>query len=345
MKYLITGGLGFLGSNLALEAIKNGEEPYLFDNLIRNGCYENHKWLKSKGAFEFIYGDIRNNNDVENVVKEIKPNVIFHVAGQVAMTTSLKNPKLDFEVNTLGTFNILDAIRKFSPDSCIIYSSTNKVYGDLEYLEYLEKNTRYIPKDYPNGFNEDLKLEFISPYGCSKGSADQYVLDYARMFKLKTLVFRHSSIYGSRQFATYDQGWVGWFCQKAVETKKGYLKDPFTISGNGKQVRDLLHVKDAVNLYYMASENIEKVKSQVFNIGGGIKNSLSILELFELLERNLNIKLKYKKIEPRKNDQKFFVVNIEKAEKLIGWKPSISMEKGLLEVVKWIEETIDQTPD
>lgn len=339
MKYLITGGLGFLGSNLSNEVIRRNEELFILDNFFRKGCNQNLNWLRKKGSFEFLYGDIRNNNDVESIIREINPDVIFHVAGQVAMTTSLKDPRLDFEVNTLGTINILESVRKFSSNSSIIYTSTNKVYGDLEYLEYIEKDTRYISKKYPRGFNESLSLNFQSPYGCSKGAADQYILDYAKMFDLNTVVFRHSTIYGSRQFSTFDQGWIGWFCQKASEIKNGILKDKLTISGNGKQVRDILFIDDAVNLYFMAAKKINTLKGKVFNIGGGIDNSISILELFDMLEKKLNIQLKYEKLRPREGDQKFYVTNIDKAKNLIKWRPEVSIDEGIDKMIEWISIT------
>ena len=336
MKYLITGGCGFLGSNLALEVFSKGVELCILDNLYRESSYKNFERFNHKGKFKFIHADIRNQNDVENTIKSVKPDVIFHLAGQVAMTISLENPRMDFEVNALGSLNVLESVRKYSPDSIIIYSSTNKVYGDLNYLKYQEKETRYVAVDYPNGFDENLKLDFHSPYGCSKGAADQYMLDYARIFGLKTVVFRHSSMYGGRQFATYDQGWIGWFCQKAIEVKRGLLKEPFTISGNGKQVRDILHIKDVVDLYFKTIEKIEEIKSQAFNIGGGMKNSLSLLELFEILEREMDVKLKFKKLHYRISDQKIFVADIFKSKEKIGWKPKISKFNGIKKMIEWI---------
>jgi len=336
MKYLITGGTGFIGSNLAAEVLKRGEELFVFDNLFRFGSSKNLEWLKGKGEFKFFPCDIRNNNDVETVIREVKPNVIFHLAGQVAMTTSIANPRLDFEVNTMGTFNLLEAVRKYSPNSMILYSSTNKVYGDFDDLTFEEQGTRYVCKEYPNGFDERIPLNFQSPYGCSKGAADQYLLDYYRMFGIKTVVFRHSSMYGGNQHATFDQGWIGWFCQKAIEIKKGILKEPFTISGNGKQVRDVLHSDDVVSLYFLASENIERVKGQVFNIGGGIEMSLSLLELFDFLEKELDIKMSYMKLPWRKSDQKVFVADIRKAQKLLKWKPRISNPEGIRHMLSWI---------
>lgn len=337
MRYLITGGCGFVGSNLAAEVLKRGEELFVFDNLFRFGSGQNLEWLKNQGEFKYYPFDIRNNNDVETVIKEVRPDVIFHLAGQVAMTTSIQNPRLDFEINTLGTHNLLEAVRKYSPASMILYSSTNKVYGDLENLSYEENATRYICKEYPYGFDESLQLDFHSPYGCSKGAADQYLLDYARIFGLKTVVFRHSSMYGGNQHATYDQGWVGWFIQKALEIKNGTAKEQFTISGNGKQVRDVLHSSDVVNLYFKASENIEKIKGQAFNIGGGIENSLSLLELFTLLEENLHIKMSYKQLPFRESDQLVFVANNKKAEQLFGWKALTSPNSGINDSLLWAE--------
>lgn len=340
MKYLITGGCGFIGSNLAAEVLKKGEGLFIFDNLFRSGSSRNLRWLKKLGEFKYYPFDIRNYNDIETVIKDIKPDVIFHLAGQVAMTTSIENPRLDFETNTVGTHNLLEVVRKYSPESIILYSSTNKVYGDLEYLTYEETSTRYTCNEYPNGFDESLQLDFRSPYGCSKGAADQFLLDYSHMFGIRTVVFRHSSMYGGNQYATYDQGWIGWFIEKALEVSNGIAKEPFTISGNGKQVRDVLHSSDVVNLYFKASENIEKANGQAFNIGGGIKNSLSLLELFDLLQDILNIKLKYKKLPSRVSDQKVFIADNSKINLTIGWDQNITKEDGILGMTKWIQESI-----
>lgn len=336
MKYLITGGCGFIGSNLAAEVLRREEELYVMDNLFRHGSDDNLRWLREKGEFKYYPLDTRNANDVESVIKEVKPDYVFHLAGQVAMTTSISNPRLDFETNTLGTFNLLDSIRKYSPDTVILYSSTNKVYGDFEYLSFEEDDTRYVCNEYPYGFPETIGLDFHSPYGCSKGAADQYLLDFHRIYGLKTIVFRHSSMYGSNQHATYDQGWIGWFCQKALEIKNGTLKEPFTISGNGKQVRDVLHANDVVSLYFKAKD-CKEAYGKVFNIGGGIDNSLSLLELFEMLEKELNIKMLYKEIPWRESDQKVFVADITKAKQLIGWEPAVDKENGIKSMLQWLE--------
>lgn len=338
MKYLITGGCGFLGSNIASEVLKQGHELIVFDSLYRFGSYQNLEWLKTQGEFEFIHGDIRNTNDVERTIKQHKPDVIYHLAGQVAMTTSIADPRMDFEVNVGGSFNLLNAVRLFSPESSIIYSSTNKVYGDLEQFNYRETETRYECIDKPNGFDESVNLDFHSPYGTSKGSADQYMLDFARIYGLKTAVFRHSSMFGGRQFATFDQGWLGWFTQKAVEIKNNTAKEPFTISGNGKQVRDLLYASDCVSLYLKAAENIEAVKGQAFNIGGGIENSSSLLELFHFLEQELEIEMKYQKLPPRESDQRVFVADITKAKNMISWVPKVNKAEGIRKMIEWVKK-------
>jgi len=333
MKYLITGGCGFVGSNLAAEVLKRNEELFIFDNLYRSGSEKNYLWLKEKGDFRFYHRDIRNYNDVENVIKTIRPDVIFHLAGQVAMTTSINDPRMDFEVNVVGTHNVLEAVRKYSHDTAILYSSTNKVYGDLEYLNYEETETRYICKEYPDGFDEKLPLDFHSPYGCSKGAADQYLLDYYRIFGIKTVVFRHSSMFGGNQHPTYDQGWIGWFIQKAIEIKKHISKEPFTISGNGKQVRDVLYASDVVNLYFASFGAIEKIKGNSFNIGGGFENSLSLLELFNFLEYELNIDMSYNELDWRGSDQKIFIANIKKIKHFSNWVPGINKWEGIKNIL------------
>lgn len=336
MKLLITGGCGFLGSNLASDALARGDELVVFDSLYRNGSRENLTWLQTQGKFTFEHGDIRNQNDITRVIQSFKPDAIFHLAGQVAMTTSIANPRMDFEVNVMGTHNLLESVRQHAPESVVVYSSTNKVYGDLEQYTYIETNTRYQCVERPNGINEETQLSFHSPYGCSKGAADQYMLDYARIFGLKTVVFRHSSMYGGRQFATYDQGWVGWFCQKTIETSKGLLKEPFVISGTGKQVRDVLHADDMKRLYIAAVNYIDNASGQAFNIGGGIENSLSLLELFALLEQIANVKLSYTKLPVRESDQRVFVSDLAKAKQLLNWQPMVSAQEGVARMVEWV---------
>jgi len=338
MKLLVIGGCGFLGSNLAAHGIENGYEVTVVDNLSRLGATNNLAWLKTLGQFNFVHCDTRNKNDIETLIKEERFDAAFHLAGQVAMTTSLANPYKDFEINVVGAMNVLDSIRKYSPDTAVFFSSTNKVYGDLEQYTYRETPTRYICEEFPNGVDESVPLDFRSPYGCSKGAADQYMLDYYRMFGVRTTVFRHSSMYGSRQFATYDQGWVGWFCEKAIEQYKNPDCEPFTISGNGKQVRDILHASDMIELYFSALENVDKVCGQAYNIGGTIDQSLSLLELFDILNGILDIKMRYVQLPSRASDQKVFVADTTKCRNHLGWEPKVRAYEGITKMVEWVRD-------
>ena len=344
MKILITGGCGFLGSNIASKYLKLEEEVIIIDNLSREGSKKNLSWLKSiskSNNLHFYEIDIKRKEDVNSVfLKHSNIDYVCHLAGQVAMTKSIENPLRDFNTNALGTINVLEAIRNNHPNCFIAYSSTNKVYGDLEHLNKNENETRYFLPDFPNGLNENLPLDFSTPYGCSKGSADQYIKDYAKVFGLKSVVFRHSSIYGGRQFSSFDQGWVGWFCKQAIKQKEDFsnkkLPKPFTISGTGKQVRDLLHAEDLIRLYLEIYSKRENLKGDVFNIGGGVKNSLSLIELFRKLENFLEINsLSYNKQKRRKSDQDYFVADISKIRNLIRWEPKINVDSGLKLMIEW----------
>ena len=335
VKILVVGGCGFLGTNLAAYGLKREDNITVFDNLSRFGAANNLDWLRSKGEISFVYGDTRNRNDIDILFQKEQFDVVFQVAGQVAMTTSIEDPYKDFQTNTMGTLHVLEAVRRYNPEATIIYSSTNKVYGDLEQYHYDETEKRYVCKEFPNGFDERVPLDFHSPYGCSKGAADQYMLDYHRIFGLKTIVFRHSSMYGGRQFATYDQGWIGWFCAKALEKYHNPNSDSFTISGNGKQVRDILHADDMISLYYLAAKSGNEIAGQAFNIGGGIEQSLSLLELFSFLEEQLRIKMEYVNLPPRISDQKVFVADIAKIYKAIGWFPKITAKEGIMRMLEW----------
>lgn len=338
MKLLITGGCGFLGSNLAAQALKRKDDIFVFDHLGRKGASQNLAWLREQGLTNFVHSDIRNFNDVSRAVQQIQPDVIFHLAGQVAMTTSIENPRMDFETNVVGSHNVLEGVRQFSPKTAILYSSTNKVYGDLEQYEYQEQEKRYIAPEWMNGFDESVSLDFRSPYGCSKGAADQYMLDYARIYGLKTVVFRHSSIFGGRQFSTFDQGWIGWFVQQALETKANPKRKPFTISGNGKQVRDVLFADDIISCYFQAAEKIESAKGHAYNIGGGQTNSLSLLELFDMLQNKLGVKMEFERLPARISDQKVFVADTSKAYEKFGWQPKVDKDKGLDRMLEWMAD-------
>lgn len=337
MRYLITGGCGFLGCNLAHEAIRRGESVTVIDNLSRIGAADNLAWLRDAGEFQFAHVDVRSAEDVSRVISAERPDRIFHLAGQVAMTTSLEAPRHDFEVNVIGGLNLLEAVRRHAAKATVIYSSTNKVYGDLESLRYEEKPTRYAAVDFPRGFDESLPLNFCSPYGCSKGSVDQYMLDYARMFGLNTVVFRHSSVFGVRQFSTFDQGWVGWFVKQALRAREQPEAEPFTIAGNGKQVRDVLFIDDLVQCYFAAADSIDATRGKPFNIGGGMNNSMSLLELFGLLEKTLGVTLRYQSLPWRQSDQKVFVADTARAESTFGWRPTVGAPDGIRKMIEWIE--------
>ncbi len=337
-KIFITGGCGFLGSNLAHKALEDGRELCVFDNLSRNGSISNLQWLNSTCIpFAFVSGDIRDRDAILTAIRHFRPDVIFHCAGQVTMTTSLQNPRLDFETNALGTLNLLEALRACDISPLVVYSSTNKVYGDLEMLEVDELETRYSLRGYPCGLDERLPLDFRSPYGVSKGSADQMILDAERSFGIPATVFRHSSMYGARQFSSADQGWIGWFCRQVLDQ----LHSPercFTVSGNGKQVRDLLHANDMTNLYYGAADNPETVTGHAFNIGGGSQNALSILELLNYLGQKIGVNPRWQEIAPRGSDQKVFIADITKIKSRLGWVPTIGWNEGLVQMLEWTRD-------
>lgn len=335
MRYVVTGGCGFVGSNLAATLIARGEPVLVIDNLSRHGSDENRLWLESLGKFEFVRGDSRDPALFREVFSRSRPDAILHLAGQVAMTTSMENPRLDFETNVVGTVNLLEAVRQQCPEAAVVYASSNKVYGELEEVTLHEDATRYSAPDFPNGLPESIRLDFQTPYGCSKGAADQYMLEYARTYGLNTAVFRHSTIFGGRQFATFDQGWVGWFCRQALAVKREPTREPFTISGDGKQVRDLLFVEDAVACYLTAVEHMANVRGNAFNIGGGIENSSSIVELLSHLEHLLEVRLTPRQLPWRASDQRYFVADCGKANRLLQWKPQVAKAAGIERMVAW----------
>ncbi|MDD5572119.1 MAG: SDR family NAD(P)-dependent oxidoreductase, partial [Bacteroidales bacterium] len=304
---LITGCAGFIGSHLALHFLEKDFMVTGIDNLSRNGCMINLELLKKNKNFIFFEKDIR---DFENILKVFKDkgpfDMIIHEAGQVAVTTSVINPREDFEINALGTFNILEATRLFSPDAFLQVASTNKVYGKMEDMGVIERNGRYEYENNKNGVGENYGLDFYSPYGCSKGTADQYVRDYNRIYGIKTVVLRQSCIYGTRQFGVEDQGWVAWFTIASV------LGKPITIYGDGKQIRDILWIDDLVEVYQKLYENADDVAGSVFNVGGGCENTLSLLELVEYLKEYGIMKNEPTKADWRPGDQKVYVSDISK---------------------------------
>lgn len=334
MKYMVTGGCGFLGSNICAELLRRGEPLAVLDDLSRLGAQSNLDWLRAHGEFDCSVSDVRSFESVSSFVDRFQPDVVIHLAGQVAMTTSIQDPRHDFEVNLLGSLNVLEAIRTQCPAAVAIYSSTNKVYGDLAQLACEEYPRRYALRDFPSGVAETVGLEFHSPYGCSKGGADQYFLDYARIYGLSTIVLRHSSMYGGRQFSTIDQGWIGWFCQQALLQSRNEGAE-FTVSGNGKQVRDVLHADDAVSLYLRAAASSERMRGQAFNVGGGMENSLSILELLDMLEGMLGTNLARRHIPARESDQRVFVADLSRVSAATGWVPRVGKEDGIRMMLDW----------
>ena len=334
-KYLITGGCGFFGANLAAQLLGRGHPVVLFDNMSREGAGPNLEWLQSVGKPEVFTGDIRDAGGVSDLLRETRPDAVFHLAGQVAMTTSVKSPVDDFMTNAAGTLNMLEALRKHQPEASLVYSSTNKVYGALQGVELVEEERRYSSPSHARGVGEEQSLDFRTPYGCSKGAADQYVLEYARTYGLRTAVFRHSTIYGCHQHSTFDQGWVGWFCRQALEQKAKPGTPAFTISGDGKQVRDLLYADDAVDCYLRAEERIEAIRGRAFNLGGGMANSSSLLELFGHLEGALGIRLRFEKLPWRHEDQRFFVADVAAVSAALGWSPRVGKSDGVERVLAW----------
>lgn len=329
MKIVITGGCGFIGTNLASFYSQKGHEVLLFDNLSRKG-EKNLKWLKKNTHAQFRKGDIRNYKLLKKSFRNA--DVVFHMASQVAVTTSVKNPREDFEINALGTLNVLEAARAQSKPPIIFYASTNKVYGQVS-LKVSEGKTRFRFRErkYLQGVREDFPVDFYSPYGCSKGIGDQYTRDYHRIYGLKTVVLRQSCIYGSHQFGNEDQGWVAFFAKQILK------KRPITIYGTGKQVRDILYISDLLACYDQALKKINQTQGQIYNIGGGKDCSVSLLELIGLIERltGNQVKLKYDKERP--GDQKVFYVNFEKAKKDFAWQPKVNVEQGVMRLLEWLK--------
>jgi CDP-paratose 2-epimerase len=332
MKTIITGGAGFIGSNASSRYLKRGHQVVVVDSLARDGVGENLEWLRSHGgALEFHQIDVRDSHDLARLFREHRDaDQVLHLAAQVAVTTSVKNPREDFEINAIGTFNVLEAMRQSSMRAPLIYSSTNKVYGEMTSVGTVERNGRYEYISLPTGVSEEHNLDFHSPYGCSKGSADQYVIDYHRIYGLNTTVFRQSCIYGYRQFGAEDQGWVAWFMIASQ------LGRPITIYGDGKQVRDILFIDDLLDAYDAAFAAPGKAAGRAFNIGGGVSNVVSLRELLAFIEQRSGSKIPAGSADWRPGDQKVFVSDIRRAHTELGWSPKISCPQGLALLYDWI---------
>jgi CDP-paratose 2-epimerase len=334
--YLITGGSGFIGSNYVNRLLQRGETVTIFDNLSRAGAVRNIRWLKEvygeKGV-DLVLGDVRETEQVTRAARQA--DVIVHLAAQVAVTTSVTHPREDFEINALGTFNTLEAARLSGRNPFFLYASTNKVYGGMDDVAIVEEPTRYRYADNPEGISEVQPLDFHSPYGCSKGAGDQYVRDYARIYGLPTVVFRQSCIYGTRQFGIEDQGWVAWFVIAALTGKK------ISIYGDGKQVRDILFVDDLLNAYDAAINNPSTSSGQVYNIGGGAQNILSVWAEFQpILEKLLGKSLDVSWGDWRPGDQKVYVSDIRKASRELNWTPRVGVEEGIEILFRWVQEGV-----
>jgi CDP-paratose 2-epimerase len=334
MKIIITGGAGFIGANAASRYLLAGHQVVILDNLEREGSIKNLEWLRPLGPFEFIKQDIRDASGVlRTFLQHRDADRVLHLAAQVAVTTSVADPRTDFETNALGTLNVLEAMRKTEMEAPCIYSSTNKVYGQMNDAAVTERDGRYQFKDLPYGVPESRNLDFHSPYGCSKGAADQYTLDYHRLFGLRTIVMRQSCIYGYRQFGAEDQGWLAWFM---IAAQMGL---PITVFGDGKQVRDILFIDDLLSAYDAAFES-PNAAGRVYNLGGGPKNVLSLVDLIRYIEARQGRPLRHKTSDWRPGDQKAFVSDIRRSEHELNWSPRIGTERGMSLLYDWVAENL-----
>jgi CDP-paratose 2-epimerase len=314
-RVLITGGAGFLGVNAAAHLIEHGWHATILDNLSRKGTEKNLRWLITKhpARITFVKEDVRNAGGLDEHVKN--QDAILHLAAQVAVTTSLNDPATDFDINARGTLNLLEAARKHNRDAPFVFASTNKVYGKLDHKSGPCKETQ--------------PLDFHSPYGCSKGTADQYVRDYARCFHMNTVVLRQSCIYGAHQYGTEDQGWVAHFVHSILDDR------PLTIYGDGTQVRDLLDSRDLSALYEIAIDKIDATRGQIYNVGGGAPNQRNLLEVIDQIGELVSKKPQYIFSDWREGDQAYYVSDISKAKSDLGWEPGIQFDRGLKDLVAW----------
>jgi CDP-paratose 2-epimerase len=329
---LITGGAGFIGCNAARFFGMRNWSVTVLDNLSRQGTDKNLRWLGDGTSFDFEHTDIRDRAAIDRVLAEGRFDAVIHLAAQVAVTTSVTDPSTDFAVNAMGTFHMLDAVRRYSPEAVFIFASTNKVYGKIAGAACALRGDQYCYTNRPHGISESEPLDFLSPYGCSKGAADQYVLDFARIYGIPAASFRQSCIYGPRQFGVEDQGWVAWFAIASL------LGRDITIYGDGKQVRDVLHVDDLIRAYEAAILAPEKITAQAFNVGGGPDRVLSLLDLIGLLEQRLELKIPLKWDDWRPGDQQVYISDIRKLEKALNWRPEIDVKTGIEQLIDWVDK-------
>ncbi|MBO4220923.1 NAD-dependent epimerase/dehydratase family protein [Bradyrhizobium neotropicale] len=337
---LITGGCGFIGCNLVDRLADRGNSVLILDNLARAGVRENAQWLKSRHGdrVNIVIADVRDPIPVIDAVREAR--AVLHLAAQVAVTDSVADPVGDFEINARGTINVLEAVRLHNKSAPMLFASTNKVYGRLiDDTQIMRTGARYAPvsKTLSDGISENAPLDFYSPYGCSKGTADQYVRDYARVFGLQAVVIRMSCIYGPRQFGTEDQGWIAHFLLSAIRGT------PLTIYGDGLQVRDALHVSDAADAWLTALDRISLVRGRVFNLGGGPCNSVSLLELIDHITQLTGRKTKYTFADWRPGDQPWYVTDTRAISTALGWMPNISLQQGLYSLHAWLDSRFGQS--
>jgi CDP-paratose 2-epimerase len=329
MHWLVTGGAGFVGSNVAIALIERGDTVVVVDDLSRKGSELNQAILRERTAVEVLIVDVTDHAALRAVFDVHGPfDAVAHMAGQVSLVASIEDPARDFEVNALGTVNVLECVRLLNPNAAVIGMSSNKAYGDLGSVRIVEHEDRYEAPDYPNGFDESLPLDFHGPYGCSKGTADQYLIDYHRTFGLRTFSLRQSSVYGPMQHPRSDQGWVGFLIGEAVAGRT------IQLNGQGKQVRDLLHASDLAALIMLLGEMPADKAGHAFNVGGGPERSLSILQLFDWYEAQTGNPVTYRTGERRLSDQEVFISCNHKVESLTGWSPRISLEEGLGELLR-----------
>lgn len=336
MRVLVTGAAGFIGSNAASRLARSGHDVLAIDNFSRAGTRVNAEWLRATSGVAVQEIDIRDAVAIDRTVREHGPDAVLHLAGQVAVTTSVLDPRDDFETNAVGTFNVLEAVRRTRGDAVFVFASTNKVYGDVPLAlgEPHEGGLRYstVSTDF-KGIDETFPLDFHSPYGCSKGSADQYVVDYGRIFGMRTFSLRQSCIYGQRQFGMEDQGWIAWFIIAALTGR------PITIFGTGLQVRDVLHIDDLIALYVQILERPAPMTG-AFNVGGGPDRTLSLLELVALLAAE-GIEPRITFGDWRPGDQRIYISGIERAKSVLGWSPEIGVAEGVRGLIAWTRENLD----